>query len=87
MEIDGKFNKIGNLFTDRQIKKAPAYQWQELALLIINEFKIPDNKKSSVFKVCKQKPRQFVLNCFNDTKELCTSGEKWKYFFKIINGS
>lgn len=70
---------------NRVIKKAPAYQWQELALKIINDLNIPNNKRSSVFRVCKQNTRQIVELAMNDTKELCKSGEKWRYFFKVID--
>jgi hypothetical protein len=66
--------------------KPPAHEWQERALWIIKELNIPNFKRSSVFKVCREKPKQFILNCVNDTKELCDKGEKWKYFFKIVGG-
>ena len=66
-------------------KKAPAYQWQDLALHVINELKIPNFKRGSVFKVCKENPKQKVLNAMNDTKELCDTKDKWKYFFKVIS--
>ncbi len=67
-------------------KKPPAYQWQDLALKIIKELSIPVEKRNSVFKACKQYPKNFIEKCFNDTKELCQTGEKWKYFFKIVGG-
>ena len=67
--------------------KAPAYPWQDLALRIIKELGIPSFKRSSVFKICKDKPFQQVETALNDTKELCQSGTKWKYFFKIIDQS
>lgn len=73
------------LDSKKKLSKAPAYEWQELALKVIADLNIPAFKRSSVFKACKEKPRQFILLCLNDTKELCKSGEKWKYFFKIIN--
>jgi hypothetical protein len=66
-------------------KKAPAYEWQDMALKIINELNIPNFKKSSVFKVCKEKSKEEIERAVNDTKELCKQGEMWKYFFKIIN--
>ncbi len=66
-------------------KKAPAYKWQDLALKIIKELNIPANKKSSVFKVCKMKPPEFVLKCLIDTRELCETKQKWQYFFKLVN--
>lgn len=67
--------------------KPPAHPWQELALQIIKELNIPAFKRNSVFKVCRDYPRVRVLNALNDTKELCVSGEKWKYFFKVIDGT
>lgn len=67
------------------VVKAPAYSWQDLALRVIKELDIPNFKRSSVFKICKEKPAQMVERAINDTKELCKSGDKWKYFLKIIN--
>jgi hypothetical protein len=46
---------------------------------------IPNNKRGSVFRVCKQNTRQIVERAMNDTKELCKTGEKWRYFFKVID--
>ena len=37
------------------------------------------------FKICKDMPQQRVQQALTDTKELCDKGEKWKYFFKVIN--
>lgn len=67
-----------------QVKKPPAYQWQDLALRVIDELGIPNKKRSAVFKACKENPKSFIETCLNDTKELCKTGEKWKYFFKLI---
>lgn len=64
----------------------PAYEWQDLALHVIEELRIPNNKRSSVFKLCKEKSKDEVLRAMNDTKELCKAGEQWKYFFKVIMG-
>lgn len=66
-------------------KKAPAYPWQDLALKVIAELDIPNFKRSSVFKICKEKDSGVVTRAINDTKELCQGGEKWKYFFKVID--
>lgn len=85
MERKENLKSFGELMKNRVIKKAPAYQWQELALKIINDLNIPNNKRSSVFRVCKQNTRQIVELAMNDTKELCKSGEKWRYFFKVID--
>jgi hypothetical protein len=79
------FNNIADIFQARVKKKAPAHEWQDLALSIIKELNVPPFKRSSVFKACKEKDKQFILNCLNDTKELCQSKEKWKYFFKIVS--
>ncbi len=64
--------------------KPPAYQWQDLALSIIKELNVPDFKKSSIFKICKNFPENKIRIALNDTKELCKKGEKWQYFFKIM---
>ncbi len=65
--------------------KPPAYFWQELALQIIKELSIPANKRSSVFKACKDNSESVIKLALNDTKELCKTGDRWKYFFKIID--
>lgn len=76
---------FGELMKNRVIKKAPAFEWQDLALRVIKELNIPNNKRSSVFRVCKQNTKQIVERAMNDTKELCKTGEKWRYFFKLID--
>ncbi len=77
---------FGDLMSKRApAKKAPAYQWQELALKVITDLNIPANKRSSVFMACKKFSRQQVERALNDTKELCQTGEMWRYFFKIID--
>lgn len=85
MDNNDSFAKIGDFIGKKVIKKAPAYEWQDLALRIIKELNIPVNKKSSVFKACREHPKMFIEQCLNDTKELCKTGDKWKYFFKIVN--
>ncbi len=83
---DNNFNSITDIFKNKQsTKKAPAYKWQDLALKVINDLNIPNFKRSAVFKVCKENPENFILNALNDTKELCKSGVKWKYFFKLVS--
>ena len=78
--------RIKDLFGKQQpAKKPPAYQWQEFALKIINELDVPSIKRSSVFLVCKKYPKNFIEKCFNDTKELCKTDDKWKYFFKLTS--
>lgn len=70
----------------RKPVKPPAYEWQDLALKVIKELGIPNGKRNSVFRVCKENPKEVILQALNDTKELCETGAKWKYFFKIIVG-
>ena len=76
--------KLSELLKKNGQKKPPAYQWQDLALRIISELGVPSFKRNSVFKICKEQPKETVEKSLNDTKELCKTGEKWKYFFKII---
>ncbi len=90
MQTDKGLEKLGDLFNQSAKKPrqpTPAYAWQDLALGVIKELSIPNFKKSAVFKVCKQKSRVLIEKALNDTKELCQSGVKWKYFFKLIAGS
>lgn len=84
MKINKGFEDLKAILKTKATKKPPAYEWQELALRIINELNIPNFKRNSVFKVCKNNPKSFIERCLNDTKELCQTGEKWKYFFKLI---
>lgn len=85
MNQQDNFEKLGNLFNLKKTNKVPAYQWQDFALSIIKDLGVPANKRSSIFKVCKDKPKSFIQLCLNDTKELCNTVEKWKYFFKLVN--
>jgi hypothetical protein len=86
MPEDKGLEQLGDIFKSRRpIKKPPAYEWQDFALKIINELGIPNFKRSAVFKVCKEMPKPYVEKCFNDTKELCQIGAKWKYFFKLVS--
>ncbi len=75
---------IKEILKNIESKKAPAYQWQDLALRVIKELRIPNFKRSAVFKVCKDNSRAVVEQALNDTKELCKTGNKWQYFFKVI---
>jgi hypothetical protein len=79
-----EINNIGDILANRKVVKPPAYEWQDLALRIIQELKIPNFKRGSVFKVCKDMPKNVVEKALNDTKELCHAGVKWQYFFKVI---
>lgn len=81
---DKGLQKLGDLFANRQTIKPPAYEWQDFALRIISELGIPGFKRASVFKICKENSKDYVEKCLNETKELCKTGERWKYFFKVI---
>lgn len=78
-------DNIADLLKNRQTKKATAYPWQDLALRIIKELSIPNFKRSSVFKICKNLPATSVERAMNDTKELCKNGNAWQYFFKVAD--
>jgi len=65
--------------------KPPAYPWQDLALKVITELGIPNFKRSAVFKVCRDYPSNIIEAAIIDTKELCDSGQKWAYFFKVLD--
>ncbi len=88
MKIDNGFEGLGAIFASRvQQKKvkAPAYEWQDLALRIIQELSVPGFKRNSIFKVCKDNDKMAIERALNDTKELCQSGQKWAYFLKVID--
>lgn len=76
---------LSDIFKNKKTTKAPAYPWQDLALTVIKELNIPNFKRSSVFKACKDLPENKVRIALNDTKELCHNKNKWQYFFKIIS--
>ena len=81
------FQSISDIFQKQQKetpKKTTSHEWQSFALRIIQELSIPGFKRGAVFKVCKEKPKEAVERCLNDTKELCKTGDKWKYFFKVV---
>lgn len=75
-------DNIKDIIKPLEIKKAPAYKWQELALEILE--KLPDSKpkRSSIFKCCKENP-QFAKIAFEDCKEL--GKLHTKYFLKVFN--
>jgi hypothetical protein len=84
----GEFESLGSIFIQKKgikAKKPPAYPWQDLALKVVTELGIPGFKRASVFKICRDHSKEFVERCMNDTKELCKSGERWKYFLKVCN--
>lgn len=82
---NNNFSSFSEIFKNRKTVKPPAYPWQDLALKIITELEIPNFKRSSIFKICKELPAHVVKRAANDTKELCPGGNKWQYFFKIID--
>ncbi|HNX10845.1 MAG TPA: hypothetical protein PKI61_01770 [bacterium] len=82
------FNSFSQILAARQPAKTikpPAHPWQDLALRIIQELGVPAFKRSAVFKVCRDYPQNVIQAALTDTKELCTSGQKWAYFFKVID--
>jgi len=87
MKKDEGFQSLGDIFVKKKKdgKKPPAYQWQELALKIILELSVPPLKKSSIFKVCRDYPKEYVERCLTDTKELCKGGDGCLYFLKVIS--
>ncbi|NTU98809.1 hypothetical protein HGA64_02280 [Candidatus Falkowbacteria bacterium] len=86
LKVDEGFSAFGDVLKNRvPAKKAPAYEWQDLALRVIKEMSVPNMKRNSVFKICKLHSKQEVEQAMNDTKELCQTGEKWRYFFKIVD--
>jgi len=78
------FSSFSEIMAKKKSVKPPAYPWQDLALSVIKELSIPNFKRGSVFKVCKEKTPEEIRRAITDTKELCQAGEKWKYFFKVI---
>ena len=66
-------------------KKPPAYQWQDLALRVIKDLNIPNFKRSAVFKACKEESSARILQALTDTEELCQGEHKWAYFFKVLS--
>lgn len=84
MEINKGFEPLSEIFRNKKTVKPPAYEWQDLALRLIKELSVPGFKRNSVFKVCKEHPKASIEAALNDTKELCQTGEKWKYFFKLM---
>lgn len=86
MKEDTGPQKISDIFSVKQkAVKPPAYPWQDFALRIIKELGVPAFKRNSVFKICKQYSKEYVEKCLNETKELCKTGESWKYFFKVVD--
>ena len=81
--------QISDIFQDKKKEdkptiKAPAYQWQDFALKIIEELGVPNFKRGSVFKICKDNDKSLVEKCLDDTRELAQGNQQWKYFFKLV---
>ena len=77
--------KFDDILRDKKAVKPPAYQWQDLALRVIDELNVPGPKRNSVFKVCKQYTKTQIEKALNDTEELAETGDRWKYFFKVLD--
>ncbi|MDP2693009.1 MAG: hypothetical protein Q8O88_05210 [bacterium] len=75
-------DSIKNIIKIPNLKKPPAYKWQDLALEIIAGLLDGNDKKSSVFKCCKQSPH-FAKIAFEDCKEL--NKLYVHYFLKVFN--
>ncbi|MDD5527713.1 MAG: hypothetical protein PHO56_01925 [Patescibacteria group bacterium] len=87
-ENKSEFESLSSIFIQnkkRTAKKPPAYPWQDFALQVVAGLGVPNFKRASIFKICRDYPKDFVERCLNDTKELCQSGEKWKYFLKVVD--
>jgi hypothetical protein len=80
-----QFSSLADVLKNTTKIKPPAYPWQELALEVIKKLAVPNFKRAAVFKVCRDLPDHKIKLALNDTKELCKSGSRWKYFFKIID--
>lgn len=75
-------DSIKNIIKIPKLKKPPAYKWQELALEIIKELPDANEKKSSIFKCCKQNPKMARI-AFEDCKEL--NKLHVQYFLKVFS--
>jgi hypothetical protein len=67
---------------NRDYKKLPKYEWQELALDIIEKLKAEN--KGLIFKICKKHPKSYVMHCLSETLELAKGDKKDRYFVKLI---
>lgn len=84
---DDKLQPLSEIFAQKSkqtVIKPPTFEWQDLALKLIQELNVPNFKRNSVFKICKENNKEKVMRALNDTKELCKTGERWKYFFKVV---
>ncbi|MCX6784656.1 MAG: hypothetical protein NTV81_01820 [Candidatus Komeilibacteria bacterium] len=85
MTVGDNFQSIKQVMLRKSGKKPPAYEWQALALRVIEELHIPNFKRGSVFKICAELDKNSVEQCLNDTKELAKTGSQWQYFFKLAS--
>lgn len=68
-----------------QEKKRAIHRWQELALTIIKELKVPAYERGLIFKICCENPEAYVEHCFNETKECAKDMSRAShYFVKLI---
>ena len=81
---NNNFENFKEILKNKQYIKPPAYPWQDLALRVIEELRVPAKKRNSVFQAAKKYPKATIEKALTDTKELCKTGECWKYFFKVI---
>ena len=73
---------IASILKTKKQSKVPAYQWQQLALDIIESLQDGETKKSSIFKCCKR-DEQRARWAWNECKEL---GKPFvRYFLKVFN--
>lgn len=75
-------DNIKNLLRPLNLKKPPAYKWQELALEIAEKLTDGKTKKSSIFKCCKESAH-YAKIAFEDCKEL--NKLYVNYFLKVFN--
>ena len=81
------WQKIDVIFNKKKAIRPPAFEWQDLALKLIDELGVPGYKRSAIFQICRDYPKNIIEQALIDTKELCQTGLKWKYFFKIIGNN
>jgi hypothetical protein len=65
-------------------KKKAVYPWQELAVKICKELKVPPKEQGNIFRVCKIFPLPFVEHAFNETRELAAGDLRSHYFIKVL---
>jgi hypothetical protein len=81
------WQKIDKIFSSKKNIRPAAYDWQDFALKIIDELKVPSYKKSVIFQICRDYPKNILDHALIDTHELCKTGAKWRYFLKILSNT